>query len=212
MNAFVKSTLVCALVGSFASLDCRGATLVNPDFETGDFTGWTAPGGFRIGGGADNHTPAGDSGAVFDAFTHTGLGFYVLHQELAAVEGQLWEVSAWIRSVNFDGSTLAWLEVQFWDGTDTFIPGSQVQSGPVNSDQPFTQYTLSATAPENTAKISVRGVVQVQSAPSDTNFPIFDDFSAQAVVPEPSSMALLLCGSVLIAAARRRHRSAQRTV
>ncbi len=198
----LKTGLAAALVLA-AAVHVQANLILNPDFETGDFSDWTAAAGFRIGAGADNHSPSGDSGAVFDAFTTTTLGFYVLQQELAAVEGQSWEVSTWIRSVNFDGSTLAWLELQFWDGTDTLISGSQQQSSPVNADQPFTQYMLSATAPANTAKISVRGVVHVQSVPSDTNFPIFDDFSA-TVVPEPTTGILFGMGLAGLLAALRR--------
>lgn len=195
------------VVSSLVLSPCR-ADLINPDFETGDFTGWTVDGSghWRIGTGADNHTPSGNNGAVFDAVDTLVAPFpqfFVLQQELAAAPSQVWDASTWIRTVNLSGNSESWLEVQFWDSGNSVL--DQLQSAHVTADQSFTQMTLgSMTAPSGTAAISVRGVVMVTDTPSNgTDFHIFDDFQA-SVIPEPVTAGLLVLGLLGLAVMRHR--------
>ncbi|MBU0679465.1 MAG: PEP-CTERM sorting domain-containing protein [Verrucomicrobia bacterium] len=187
------------------ALSAQANLLLNPDFETGDFTSWTtnAP-GWRLGGGADNHTPSGSFGAVNDVSTTDTAGqqYRILQQEMAASPGELWSASVYLRTVNLESSQ-SFLEVQFWNNSDGVI--GQFQSSIVSSDQPFTLMSISdVAAPAGTVKISVRGVIEMVSVPTgNTDFHIFDDFEA-TVVPEPSTWALISLGAAGLALIRRR--------
>jgi hypothetical protein len=195
-----------ALLGLAACVACS-ADLINPGFETpgGDgwsFSGtWGAAGSWRDGGVGDAHS--GANGATFDALDSlAGDSYFVLHQELAASEGQLWTVSGWLRTVNLGNEdSESWMEVQFWNGADSVI--GQAQSAHLTADQDWIQMSLpDLLAPAGTAKISVRGVVYIDPAgTSQTEFHLFDDFEA-SVVPEPGSITMGLFGLGLVAGLR----------
>lgn len=204
----MKTMRLLAAVWLAGGLACS-ADLINPGFETFGGDGWTYPGTWGVGGswrdGGAGDAHSGANGAVFDALDSLpGDGYYVLQQQLVASEGQLWTVSGWMKTVNLqnEGSE-SWMEVQFWDNTDSVIAGGQYQSAHLTSNQDWTQMTLpDLLAPVGTASISVRGVVYIDpGGTSQAEFHLFDDFQA-AVVPEPGSATLGLIGLGLFAGAR----------
>ncbi len=202
-----KQWLGAVTAGLMLAAGIAQADLVNPDFEAGDFTGWTVDGSglWRIGTGADNHTPAGDFGAVFDAVTTIEAPFpkfFVLQQELPAAPGETWSASVWIRTVNLQGANASesWLELQFWDSGAGVL--GQGQSAHVAANQEFTQmFVNDLVAPAGTVQVSVRGVVMVSDVPGDTEFHIFDDFQA---IPEPATAGLMIIASAGLLFMRRR--------
>lgn len=190
--------------GLFGGIEVQSAVLVNPDFETGDYTGWASFGqGWRIGLGAD--AQAGTYGAVNDVLATDGDAFRGIYQSVAVVGGKAYSGGAWIRAVSVDTSE-SWFELQWLDAGNGVI--SQLQSTHVTADQPFTFMGLTrVVAPANAVSASVRGIVQMHSAPADSDFHIFDSFDFQAeVIPEPGTFSLLGGAGVLLAWWGRRSR------
>ncbi len=180
---------------------CAGrADLINPGFETGDFTGWSAFGqGWRTAGGTDANS--GLFGMVNDVQGADTDSFRGIFQEAPVVAGEGYDFGVHIRAVNVESSE-SWLEVQWLNSVGGVI--SQIQSTHVTADQPFTPMSISsAVAPVNAVTASVRGIVFMSAAPAvNTDFHIFDDFT---VVPEPGPAGLLILGGLL--AARRHSRN-----
>ncbi len=184
--------LVAVLAGAL-TLTGR-ADLINPGFETGDFTGWSTFGqGWRLGTGGDANS--GTYGAVDDVLTTDVDDWRGIYQEVSVVGGDTYNVSVYIRAVNVESSE-SWLELQWLDASHSVI--SQLQTAHVTADQSFTRMALDGViAPVNAVGASVRGIVNMTSAPTgDNDFHIFDNFE---VVPEPGSAAMLLLGGLVIA-------------
>ncbi len=102
--------LLMAAAGCLWARPGYTATLANPGFETGDFSGWSTFGqGWRIGTGAD--AQAGTYGAVNDMLAGDVDEFRGVFQNLAVVGGSSYSAGVWLRAVTMD-TTESWLEIQ----------------------------------------------------------------------------------------------------
>jgi hypothetical protein len=120
--------------------------------------------------------------------------FRGVFQLASATPGVGYYGGAWIRAVNVESSE-SWFELQFLDVSSNVL--LQVQSTHVTADQPFIfEGVAPTTAPAGTVFASVRGIVQMISAPTvNTDFQIFDDF-VFADVPEPNACLLITTGMI----------------
>ncbi len=203
MHAWGRRIRAVAAAGFLWGQATGAATLVNPGFETGDFTGWSTFGqSWRIGVGAD--AQAGSYGAVNDMLGGDVDQFRGVFQNIAIVGGASYSAGVWLRTVTMD-TTESWLEIQWFDNVGGFI--SQLQSVHTTADQPFTYLSLTnMVAPINAVTVSVRGIVQMHNTSGAPDFSIFDsfDFSGGPVVPEPGTLTLLGGAGAAIAWWRRR--------
>jgi len=173
--------------------------IINPGFESGDFSDWGTFGqNWRIGSGGDANS--GTFGAVNDVTPADGDEWRGIFQNVAVVEGQTYTAGVFIRAVNVESSS-SWFELQWLDTESAVI--SQLQSSHVTSDQAFTFMSVNdVVAPIGAVTASLRAIVHMSSAPAEgTDFHIFDDFS---IVPEPGSLALIALGFMGILINRRR--------
>lgn len=170
------------IMGVMAVTTTVSSALSNPGFETGDFTGWATFGtGWRIGAGADANS--GSWGVVDDVLVTDSDIFRGVFQNMPAVAGNLYTGGAWIRAVSV-GTSESYFEMEFHDTNGTIL--AQHQSTHVTADQAFTFMDVSyVAAPIGTVTVSVRGIVFMPGAPTDSDFHIFDDFELTEVVPPP---------------------------
>lgn len=197
----------CVCVGVAVVLAFGGIAsanlLTNPDFESGDLTGWATFGqGWRTGSGGDAH--GGTWGVVCDVLSTDGDEWRGLLQAVPVSEGQLYEYLAYQRIV-IPESSESWLELQWLNDVGGVI--SQTQTVHLSAEQ---SYTLTGfeplMAPGGAVTASVRAIVHMTSAPAvNGDFHTFDDFSFQAV-PEPGTLALLGLGAVAGIAWRHRRK------
>ena len=149
--------------------------LKNPNFETGDFTGWTTFGlGWRTGIGDDAYE--GTYGIVCDVLDwQTGENWRGVYQNVPVTAGATYSAGVSIRSVNVHFSS-SWLELQWLDADGGVI--EQLQSPWVTADQSFTPANLEdVVAPPGAVSLSVRGIVHLPTSPGNKpEFHIFDDF------------------------------------
>ncbi len=177
--------------------------LMNPGFETGDFSGWDA-GGWYAGTGADAHS--GTYGAAYWVPSgRSGGDYYVMLQYVPVSAGLAYDASAWLRTVSFNQSE-AWLEVVFHDSTGGWV--GQFQAGAVTGLTSYTQYSLNnLTAPVGSVTASVRAVVHTTANTTDNAWYTWDDFSMTQTIPEPTTLGLVGAGVMLMAAMKcRRNR------
>ncbi|HMP90237.1 MAG TPA: hypothetical protein PJ991_08540 [Kiritimatiellia bacterium] len=170
MNRILAVWLAIAAVASAS----EAATLINPGFETGDFTGWFTFGqGWRTGVGDDART--GDFGMVNDVLTTDDNTFRGIFQEVAVTAGNTYSAGVYIRAVNIQSSE-SWFELQ-WLNSDGGVL-DQLQSGHITGDQPFSLAAISGiVAPVGAVTASVRGIVFMPDPPAEeADFHIFDDF------------------------------------
>ena len=154
----------------------RGALLTNPGFETNALTGWITFGqGWRTGSGADAYS--GSVGAVDDILTSDVDEWRGLYQFVPVIPDNLYSGGVWIRAVSV-GTSESFFELQFLDTSGSVL--SQYQSAHVTADQGFTFMDIGTVlAPAGAVTASVRAVVNRPSAPADSDFHIFDDFTNQ---------------------------------
>lgn len=184
--------------GAFAAIALATATLsgvtwvlateyiVNGDFETGDFSGWTRFG--ALGSTSVNATSDfdGDFGASFSPNQQGGI-----QQSFATIPGRVYTITLWLAHTA---------------GAATPINSFFLDFGGVNiagfsgyGALPFAKltYAATATAPVSTLKLTFR----------DARPTVFrlDDVSVTAV-PEPATWALMLAGFGAAGVMRRRER------
>ncbi len=179
-----------------------GNLLTNPGLETGDLTGWATFGqGWRVTAwGPDIHS--GTNAVVNDVTSSDVDEWRGIFQNVAAQSGMRYDAEVWIRTQGIEDSR-SWLEIQFLDVTNGVI--QQFQTSLMTNDQSFTSMSIgSMIAPVGSVTACVRGVVQMVTAPGDTDYHIFDDFSLIETIPEPSTVGLLLCGCAGLFLRRRR--------
>lgn len=198
--------MVVLALAAGLSAGSHAAVLVNPGFETGDFTGWQQFGqGWRVSDfPGDAHE--GTYGAVNDVLNGHVDEWRGIYQNLPAHAGQVFFGGVWIRAIGLLDS-VSWFELQFHDINGNVI--AQYQSAHVAADQPFTFMGITNTvAPVGTTTVSVRGIVHMLSAPTPgPSFHIFDqfEFGAQSV-PEPATLILFGGAGAMLRTLRRRAR------
>lgn len=146
--------------------------LENWGFETADFSGWNTFGtGWTVTTGAAVY--ANQYGArlvVNPGDSDTWRGVF---QNIAVTAGLTYAAGTYIRAASVDSSK-SFLEIQWFDINGSMI--SQTQSAHVVADQPFQRVMLTLVAPAGAATASVRGIVQMLSAPPNPNIHYFDEF------------------------------------
>jgi hypothetical protein len=185
-SVWLAALAALALGVSHAS---AGNLLVNPGFETGDFTGWTQSGntGFT---GVDSSSPHTGNFNV-DTGPVGSLGF--ISQTVATTGGSHYVLSGWLQS---DGATPNEFVIQFNGVTVLDLV-----------DEPQHGYVLESVMVVGTGNDTVSFGFR-----NDPGFFQFDDANLSSV-PEPTSM--MLCGIGLVGlsgyALRRRNRAAAAT-
>lgn len=162
--------------------------VVNPGFETGDFSGWTlvSPSGLTSVGFDDPHS--GNFSAGFGSVTSSDQ----LSQTLSTVTGQKYNISFWADNGTPDAKSNT-LRVVFG--------GTQVFGQPISNTnyQLFTFQNFMATS--NSTLFQIYGL----NSADRTHLDDISVTAAPSTVPEPNSMALLGTGLVaLVPAIRRR--------
>jgi hypothetical protein len=172
-------------VGLIVSARAASANIiVNPGFETGDFTGWTQFGNTTFNG-VDGNPHSGTNAAFFGPIGTTGG----ILQNLPTAAGQGYDLSLWLDS---DGGTPNEFDV-FWNGGLIFAALNL-------SDTPYQLYAFSnllATGASTELRLAFR---------DDPGFLFLDDVNV-VETPEPASMLLL--GTGLVYAGARRWRKAR---
>jgi hypothetical protein len=168
--SYFRLIIAAALMG----LQCfADGLLINPGFETGDFTGWSTFGtGWRLGIGVDAHS--GVYGAVNEIREHDVSEFRGIYQNLPVVGGNAYQAGVHLRTESMNHSE-AWLEIQWLDKSGRVI--SQLQSPRSTISHGFKRLHLkNMVAPNNAVAVSVRGIVMMRSTADAPDYSIFDDF------------------------------------
>ena len=165
--------------------------LTNPDFETGDLTGWEQS-GWYVGSGADAH--GGTYGAAYAVPAERPAGdYYVALQYVPVTAGLSYDASMWSRGVIFNSSE-SFMEVVFHDSSGGWV--GQFGTAAVTTSTTYAQSTLTGLiAPAGAVTASVRAVVHTTGATTDNAWHTFDDFNFdQTMIPEPGTLALCMMG------------------
>ena len=168
--------------------------VVNPGFETGDFTGWTVS-----GPNSSVEPRVGHTGIYAASFGAISPDVDNLSQFLATKIGQQYIVSFFAQTPVFN------IQPGHPNALSLYFGGSLV-TGPItiSDGATYTQYSYTVTA--NAASSKLLFVVS-----NDADFTQLDDISVVSTVPEPGTLALLMGTSVTGAGflARRRQRARQ---
>ncbi len=146
--------------------------LINPGFETGDFTGWnqSSPGAFGV-----YSFPTPVHGGTYQAFIQSSAGsspnYAFIYQDVAGSAGQTYTASVWARNYAAYPETMQ-LAMEFHDVNGYYISQAPVQQT-INTT--YTQLVTSAVAPAGTAKVRI--VLLVYSTSGATGVANFDDAS-----------------------------------
>jgi hypothetical protein len=206
----LAATALCALLAGPAFAQTN--LIVNPGFETGDFTGWTVGGEDRPDHSfvsSPTHYPGWDeflphNGNSFAALGGVGSSVY-LYQDFATTPGQTYTFSFHLGS---DGETPNEIQV-YWNQTGFGLgvfaasdqaetPGHDLIHGPAASAYGVHSYTVTADQPVTRIGFLAR---------NDEGWWALDDVSV--TLPEPSSPAGLAAGILVVAGccSRRRRRA-----
>jgi hypothetical protein len=174
--SLLSGTVALALFCSAATTTPAQANLVlNPGFETGDFTNWTTTprpsGGSSFG--VDSASHSGDFAAYFNALYNTpdkNVGFDTISQTLSTTPGALYDMSFWL-SDGF-GNPPEEFRV-FFGGTLVEDIGAE--------GFPYTQYTLTGLAGTGSST-----VLEIQGY-NQAAFHVDDISVTEAAVPEPGT-------------------------
>jgi len=171
---------VCALL-LVSSLTFAGPILiVNPGFETGDFTGWTRSGdlGFTwvSSGGAHSGTYKAEFGPV------GSLGY--IAQNIATTPGEAYDVTFWLRGTYTPNQVeLDWGGAVAASWTNVNLPGWTV----------FSSSGLGASSSLTELKLGFR---------NDPDYLYVDDIAVNPTIPEPSTALLFAAGAAVLALRR----------
>jgi hypothetical protein len=174
-----------ALVASMA-VQAVPNSVVNGDFETGDFTDWTQFGDTSFNGVDTNAPQSGVYGAFFGPVNGAGG----ISQTLLTTAGRDYNIDFWLQNEADANSTATPNSFAFnWNGGPTEM---------VLVDAPafgYTHYSFILPATSATTNLSF----------AFEHLPAFWDLDAvSATVPEPGSLALVVLAGGLVALARRR--------
>jgi hypothetical protein len=193
MRVFPISALLTGVL-SVASV-AQGNAIVNGDFETGTFAGWTvgdAPSGSLLFVG---RAPSGSEAASFGAI---GLVEDSMSQTFATVPGEIYQVSFWLAHGRTDTSNDfgAW-----WDGAPLLFLNNAPRFG-------GTEYDFLATATSDTTllKFGGRELVNYYELDNVRVTPVVTSEAAVAplVTPEPLTLLLVATGATVLVRQRRR--------
>ena len=180
----------CLTVALAFAPAARAATVVNGDFETGDFSGWTLFGDLGDGFvGVDSLAPqAGTYGAYFGPNGATAG----ISQLVDTIAGAAYDVSFWLKAEAEANGVATPSSFAFsWAGT----PVIRLTNQPAGNYVRYSSQVLASTA---LTSISF----------TFRNDPAFFDLDSVAIVtsvPEPSSVILLAAGNLAILGFRRRN-------
>lgn len=181
MNTLYR-ILICLVVVLFLSLTASANLVINPGFETGNFTGWTQSGNTGFTGVSSAVAHTGSFGAFFGPVG--SLGF--LSQNLVTEPGASYDLTFWLSNL---GGTPNKFQAS-WNGS--VIAGSLMSNAAAFS---YTQFTFPGLVAAGSSTALGFGFRQ------DPAFWLFDDVSvtraAPASVPEPFSslwLGLTLAG------------------
>ena len=195
MNTLYR-ILVCLVVVLSLSLTASANLVINPGFETGDFSGWTRSGNtgfFSFTGVSASAAHTGSFGAFSGPIG--SLGF--LSQNLVTDPGASYDLTFWLSNT---GGTPNQFQAS-WNGS--VIAGSLMSNAAAFSYRQFTFPGLLATGSSTALQFGFR---------QDPAFWFFDDVSmtrsAPASVPEPFSslwLGLTFAGMLGFSWLRRSH-------
>jgi hypothetical protein len=184
-------TLVAAMCGQAAATNL----VLNPGFETGDFTNWTVTGdGIAI----DNAFPnTGCCDAVFTATT-TDPDAGVLSQTLSTEAGKSYMLSfAVLDEAGFSGDAFT---VQF-GGFSTTITGDEA-APPGNLPSLYTAETFTVPGADIVSGSTVLAFKGLSDPISGINWNLDDVSVTASAVPEPATWILLALAFVSLAVQR----------
>lgn len=171
------------------AVQARANLLVNGDFETGDFSGWTASTD-PVFDGVDGQNPQAGSFAAFFGSTAGST----ISQTIATTPGGLFQVDFWLQTEADVNGVSAPNQFEFdWDGVAAM---TLVDAAAGNS---YTHYSFTLAATTSSTTISFYFL----------SVPAFWDFDTVSVTPgaaapEPGSLALVGLACALAAIARRK--------
>jgi hypothetical protein len=191
MNTLYR-ILLCLVVVVSLRLGASANLVVNPGFETGNFTGWTQSGNTGFAGVSAPAAHTGSFGAFFGPIG--SLGF--LSQNLVTDPGASYDLTFWLLN---QGGTPNQFQAS-WNGS--VIAGSVMNNAAAFGYTQFTFPGLLATGSSTALQFGFR---------QDPAFWFFDDVSVTpstpASVPEPFStlwLGLTLAGMLGVSRLRRR--------
>jgi hypothetical protein len=166
--------------------------LINPGFESGDYTGW-AQGGWYNGSGGDAHS--GTYGASYAVSSnHLGENYFVAEQLVPVTGGETYDLSGWVRIAGTPTTSESFLELRWLNASG----GSEGQFGTIHvaTQQDYALSSLLAqVAPAGAVTARVALVVHTTATPTDNAWHTFDDINFDmAAIPEPGTFALCLMG------------------
>ena len=174
---------------AFAAPATATQLIVNGDFETGSFSGWTRFGaqGFTSVNAASAHD--GDFGASFSPNQPGGLS-----QTFFTLPGYSYKISLWLAHTNGVATPINSIFIDFG--------GLNIAGFSGYASLPYTKlnFTRVATSSSTTLKLTFR----------DARPTVFrlDDVSVTGPVPEPATWALMIGGFAMVGATLRRRRLA----
>jgi hypothetical protein len=174
-----KTLLFIIAVVASAAISAHANLVLNPGFETGDFTDWTENGGNFVNA-ANAHT--GTYAAWMGAVGSDGS----FQQSIATTPGQLYNVSFWLQS---PGGTPNDLSASFAGVTFYTITNAGAF--------PYTQFSANILGDPSGSSLLIF------SARQDPSYWNVDDVVVQ--VPEPGTLGLVALGALgLVGAVRKR--------
>jgi hypothetical protein len=185
---FKKFVAVSALVFAAFGASAQGNLVVNGDFQTGTFAGWTKSGNTSLSDVISN-TVTSNHSFVWRAGSTGSLGY--ISQNIATQIGQTY-------SFSYDVYNTATRNSIF----EAYFDGVKI-AGFTNEVHNWTHYSfdnLVATGLATEIKFGAR---------NDPSFTRLDNVTLTAAVPEPETYALMLAGLGLIGAVSRRRNKRQ---
>lgn len=163
--------------------------IVNPGFETGDFTGWTRFGAIGSSGVNAAAAQSGSFGAFFSPNQNGGIA-----QIFPTLPGRVYTISLWLRHTNGTATPINFASVEF--GNPETAP-VQIASFAAFGDFPYRRLTWSRAA------TSVTSELRLTFQDARTTHFLLDNVTVTAI-PEPATWAKMIAGFVLTGAAMRR--------
>ena len=168
--------------------------LVNPGFETGSETPWMRLGG-HIGTVTTGAAYTGAAGLDITMNTASGDwgGYY---QNKPANPGEYYTFSAWVDTSRLNSEANASLQISYFDVLNPGSSASPIAAFNTVSvtENTWEQLTLSPAFSAPAGTQSVRFVLAEYATASWGEGNVYYDDAEASVVPEPSSLMLLLTG------------------